>query len=272
MASTITEKLDSRNVSDAKTAEFRYDVRDQADEQTAIADIKTFAPTIYADMPRQQVDIEPVGPGHWLATVTFAPNQVSAEEPPLVDIGDSVFTFSTGGGTQRITQGANINNYAPSGETAPDFKGAINVGPNGVEGIDTIVPDFQFSETHIADATAIDTAYKLAVAGATGKFNNATWKGFAAKTVQFLGASGTRRGAADADSWEITYSFRFAPNLSGVAAGDITGIAKNGNEVLWFRHEEVDDQDAGRTVRRVASAHVDQYAETTAFSALGIGS
>lgn len=269
MASTITERFDSRTVNEGQSAELLYDVRDQADELTARTDVKAVAPATYDGMPRRRVDIERKAVNHWLATVVYSPNDTSAEEPPLADIGDSVFTFNTSGGTQRITQGTNVANYAPAGETAPDFKGAINVGPNGVEGIDVVVPAFEFTETHVVDDADVDAAYQLAVANLTGKFNNATFKGFPAKTVQFLGAQGTKRGVGS--PWEISYSFRYSPNVTSLTVGTITGIDKSGNEVLWFVHSDEDDQDAGRITRRVTSAHVDRYADTASFTGLEIG-
>lgn len=62
------------------------------------------------------------------------------------------FSFDTGGGAQHITQSlANVARYAPPGQTAPNFKGAIGVTADSVEGVDITVPVYHFAETHYLD-------------------------------------------------------------------------------------------------------------------------
>ena len=53
-------------------------------------------------------------------------------------VATNVLGLQAGGGTQHITQSiATIQKYAPPGKTAPDFKGAIGVTHDSVEGVDT---------------------------------------------------------------------------------------------------------------------------------------
>jgi len=95
----------------------------------------------------------------------------------------------------------------------------------------------------------VTTAYVLTIADLTGKLNNAIFDGFAADTILFLGASGSERGK---DEWKITYQFAFSPNVTGLAAGGITGIAKKGWEYLWFLYR--DDVDQHSLVKRPYAA------------------
>lgn len=100
----------------------------------------------------------------------------------------------------------------------------------------------------------------------TGRVNHAPFKGFAAGEVLFLGASGSQRGQED---WEVTFSFAASPNVTGLAVGQITGIAKKGWEYLWVRYE--DAVDAHTLVKQPAAAYVEQVYPYGDFALLGIG-
>jgi hypothetical protein len=83
---------------------------------------------------------------------------------------ESVFAFDTGGGTQHITHSRQtVASYAPPSQTAPDFKGAIGVTADSVEGVDITVPVYHFSETHYLDATLVTEPYKATLFALTGR-------------------------------------------------------------------------------------------------------
>jgi hypothetical protein len=158
---------------------------------------------------------------------------------------ESVFAFDTGGGTQHITQSlANVARYAPPGQTAPNFKGAIGVTADSVEGVDITVPVYQFSETHYIDDAYVTPAYKGT-----------------------LFASGQKRGGGD---WEINYRFAASPNVTGLAVGDIAGISKKGFEYLWVRYADAEDSAARTLVKRPIAAYVEQVYPYGDLNALGI--
>ena len=270
MAIVCTEKIDSRQVTDGQSAELIYTIAGTADEAAAIAALKAAAPATLGGLKRQPVAIEPVhvdtaNPGTciWTGTVNYAPFE--RQEPPQT--GDSVFNFDTGGGTQHITQSLQTVARYPTG-SAPDFKGAIGVTHDSVEGVDITVPVYNFSETHYVPAAQVTSAYKAAVFQLTGKVNSAAFKGFAAGECLFLGASGSRRGAED---WEITFRFAGSPNRTGLAVGPITGIAKKGWEYLWVRYADAEDTASHTLVKQPLGAYVERVYEEGNFSALGIG-
>jgi hypothetical protein len=159
-----------------------------------------------------------------------------------------------------------VGSYAPPGEDPPDFKGAIGVSTDSVDGTDITIPVFNFKETHYIPAALITPAYKVILFQLTGKVNAYPFKGFAPGEVLFLGASGSQRGTED---WEITFSFAASPNVTNLKVGDITGIDKKGWEYLWVRYAEAEDADV--LVKQPAAAYVEQVYEYGNFALLGIG-
>ena len=80
MAIVCTEKIDSRQITDAQSAELVYTIAGTADEAEAIAALKAAAPATLGGLKRQPVSVEPVhvdtaNPGTciWTGTATYAP-------------------------------------------------------------------------------------------------------------------------------------------------------------------------------------------------------
>ncbi len=269
MPITCTENIDSRQITETQSAELIYTITGTADEAAAVASLKAAAPTVLHGMKRQPVTVEPVhvdttNPDKciWTGTANYAPFEY--QEPPQT--GESVFNFDTGGGTQHITQSLQTAGRYPG--SAPDFKGAIGVTQDSVEGVDITVPVYAFSETHYVPASQVTTAYKATLFNLTGRVNNGSFKGLAAGECLFLGASGSRRGA---DDWEITFRFAGSPNRTGLSVGPITGIAKKGWEYLWVRYADVEDTGSNTLVKQPIAAYVERVYEDGNFAALGIG-
>lgn len=269
MAIACTEKIDSRQVTDGQSAELIYKITGTADDAAALSSLKSTAPATFAGMKRQPVTVEPVHVDTarpdtciWTGTATYAPLEV--EPPP--ETGESVFNFDTGGGTQHITQSLNTIGRYPG--TAPDFKGAIGVTHDNVEGVDITVPVYTFSETHYVASSSVTTAYKNTLFNLTGKVNNGAFKGMAPGECLFLGASGSKRGT---DDWEITFRFAGSPNRTGLSVGPIGGISKKGWEYLWVRYADTEDTASHTLVKQPIGAYVEKVYEEGNFSSLGIG-
>lgn len=266
MPPLVEEKFGSPRLG-TDSAESYWIITGTDDEFGAKASLLFQLPTSLDGIPLQNAQVEQIAPLIWEGTANYGLQQ---QQPPQA--GQSVFNFDTSGGTQHISQALqNIANHAPSGETAPDYKGAIGVTFDSVEGVDITVPVYTFSETHYLAASAVDNAYKATLYFLTGKVNSGGFKGTAAGECLFLGATGTRRGTSSEDDWEINYRFAASPNRSGITIGTITGINKKGWEYLWVRYEDVEDTAAKVLVKRPASVHVERVYESGDFSALGIG-
>lgn len=183
--------------------------------------------------------------------------------------GESEYNFDTRGGTQHITHALlHIQDYAPSGEIAPNHHGLIGVTKQGVEGVDIVLPVFHLIERHYLDASLVTDNYIDLLWSLTGTVNNALFKRRASGERLFLGASGSRRGCGD---WVVDFEFADSPNRTGLVIGDITGINKKGWEHMWVETEDAVDATSGRIVRTVLAVHIEQVYYYGDFSLLGIG-
>ena len=275
MAVTIAEKVESRSTS-IKGVEFIYTVSGTTSDIEAVSELWSQTASTYSGFYKNDARVEPIGDptisGMWTGTVSYGQPDMN----PVREVGDSVYSFDTGGGTQHITNALlHINSYAPSGITASDWQGAINVTGSGadmqVEGVDIISPVYNFAETHYIAYEDVDQDYKLALFNATGKVNSDSFRGFSAGEVLFLGASGTVRG--DNADWEISFRFAASKNKTGLTIGTgatkISSIAKKGWEYMWVRYKSKKDT-SGAIIQIPAEVHIEQVYGTEAFSTLGI--
>jgi hypothetical protein len=259
----IIEKYDSRETTvgvDSPSVDLLYTVAGTEDDSAVRTLVEATIPAMYAGLVFQHYRIAHQGGGVWEVAARYG--KLEPKQP-----GDSSYSFDTSGGTQKITQSLQtVASYAPPGDAAPDFKGAIGVSTDSVEGTDITVPVFSFKETHYIPIALVTGAYKATLFYLTGRVNNAPFKGFATGEVLFQGASGSQRGT---DDWEITFHFAASPNATGLTIGDITGINKKGWEYLWVRYEDAVDEDT--LVKQPAAVYVEQVYPYGDFSLLGIG-
>ncbi|GJQ30659.1 MAG: hypothetical protein HBSAPP03_25430 [Phycisphaerae bacterium] len=271
----VREKFESRRLVKAangtnSSAELAYIVLGTDNDIAARDALEAEAPVNYATLPRQSVQIEPLGPGLWDGVARYALSGGGGGGG--LPTGESSFQFDTGGGTQHITQSrATVQRVPAPGMVAPDFQGAIGVSADGVEGIDITVPVYTFAETHYKPDSAITGAYKGVLFSLTGKVNGDGFRGFAPGEVLFLGASGAKRGSGTEADWEITYRFAASPNASGLSIGPIGGITKQGWDYLWVRYSDQEDTAAKALVKRPIAAYVERVYESGSFAALQLG-
>ena len=272
MPTTCVEKYDSRDVGAGgrPTATFKYLIRGTTDEQAALTALAAGSAAAYNGLSRLSWNVSPMSDGEsvpstWEGTVQYglvssAPRQV----------GESVYSFDTAGGTQHITQAKqHVASYARGSDTAPYLEGAIGYDGHDVQGCDITVPVYNFSETHYLAAESVTDAYKAALFSLTGKTNDGTFRGFQAGEVLFLGASGTQRQGDKA--WEITFRFAASPNVSNLTIGGSSGIAKKGWEYLWVQYEDAKDNTAKAILKRPRYVFVERVYDAGNFAGLGIG-
>ena len=279
MATVVLERFDSRGTETGSGAsvELTYNIKGTASDTEALAALEAEAAGSYGGLVRSRVALEPVhidegNPDDcvWSGTVEYTRPENEREVP---ETGDSSFSFDTGGGTQHITQSLEtVGSYTASG-TAPNFKGAIGVTHDSVEGVDITVPVYQFAETHYLANSVVTNAYKGKLFRLTGKVCNASFKGLDEGECLFLGAIGSQRGSG-AD-WEVTFLFAGSENKTNLTVGDITGINKKGWEYLWVRYQDVTEDSPGlvapMVVKQPVAVYVERVYEYGNFADLGIG-
>jgi len=259
---------------DSPSSDLLFSVLGTESQTEARALVEAVIPDVYAGLVFKNYHLTHLGGGVWEASARYGEDDSEAEEPdpsgepvdPADELGSS-YSFETSGGTQHATQSLEtIAKHAKPGKVPPDFKGAVGVSADGVEGVDITVPVFRFAETYSIPAGFVTHAFKLTLFTLTGKTNNAPFKGFAAGEVLFLGASGSRRNL---EKWEIGYQFAASKNAVGLKVGDMVGIAKKGWEYLWVRYGDVEDQKV--LVKQPESAYIERVYDPGNFAELGIG-
>lgn len=226
-------------------------------------------PGAFDGMSSRQIQVEPIDAtrGLWDVTAVYRPQSKEQKEPPAAGAAGE-YEFEVATTSLHITQGKQtIGGYAPSGGTTPTFSGAIGVTEDGVDGCDILVPESRWTETHyLADAT-VTAAYRKQLRELVGKVNNAGFRDHAAGEVLLVGVRGGKRRSDGV--WQLTFSFAFSPNVTGLSIGAITGIAKGGWEYLWVWYESV--VSGGTIVQQPANAYVERVYDSANFALLGIG-
>lgn len=186
------------------------------------------------------------------------------QDVPLVN----GYSFDTTGRTVRITQSLEtISESVPSGETARDFDGSINVSDGKVEGVDIPAPALKWSRT-VARAS-LTMGYVRTLKNATGKTNDAEFYGFPAYSLTYLGGVGQ---FSEGEGWTVTHHFEHEETQTDLPIGaNITVPEKRGTDYLWVYFKEVKDVGATDVVLRPIQANVERVLKTWNFATLEIG-
>lgn len=264
MTITVKERWDSRAAQSGlrPTVELRFTVRGTDNDVDAHAELEAQAPLIYRGLVRQDTSIERIAEDAWLGIAVYSPIE------PL-EVGSVVLEFDTGGGSVHITQSlSTVASYALPGETAPDFKGAINATKDSVDGVDIDAPAMKATCRIALLPEDYSDSYVATLSYLAKKVNNAPFKGWAAGEVRFDAGVVTKNGS---DKVEIMLSFLISPNATGLTVGEITGIDKDGWDYLWVLYEDSVDADAHWLPKQPVAVYVERVYDRADFSALGIG-
>ncbi len=266
----VTEKFESRQITtdvSNPSVELRYTIRGTNDDVEARSALADTSPAVYDPwgsglifLPRVSISVDPVGDNLWEGVVRYG---------TIPQTNESVTAFEVGGGVQHITQSRQtVGRYTPSWwPFLIDFKGAIGVSEQGVQGVDIVVPVYRFTETHYLPDDRVTSAYRGILYALHGKVNSAAFRGFEAGECLFAGVSGAKRGQGD---WELTYQFAASPNMTNLTVGEITGIAKKGWEYLWVYYRQRVTEDGRFVIPAPMQVNVEQVYDYGDFSLLGI--
>lgn len=241
------------------------DARDQL-----IAD----APNALAGLPRSNADVEEIEGDNsnerkWIGQVTYRAGRQAS--------GSTAFRFDTTGGTEHLTHSlATISSHAANGNPT-DYKGAIGVTKDNVEGVDITVAQFGYTVTRTVKSSDMTDAYIETIESLTGTTNNGAFSvttddgvtlTLATGENLFLGAQGEFRESED--DWQIRFRFAKSRNKANIQVGPMTGISKKGWEYLWVRYAEEEDANSGRLAKRPIEAYVEKVYEEGNHDALDL--
>lgn len=235
------------------------------------SDVETLAgataPLTYRGLNRKEISWEPEGGGVWMVTVDYGINAEEKSQEPTQ--GEYTQSFDTSAGSTKVTQSiATKGKYSASTDEAPDYKGAIGVNGETVEGTEVYTPKFEYTEVHFVPVEQVTGMYIQSLYRLTAKVNNASWRGFPSGELLFLGASGTGKWS---DGWQITFKFLGSPNAIDLTVGDIQHVNKLGHEYLWIKYADVIDETTNVVVKRPRYCYVEQVYHLDDFEQLGIG-
>ena len=251
--------------------EIPYIVFEAVNEDAALSAARTKAAGVSVkDMELDEVEVtERVNKDTWKVKAIWK-REDGGEEDDDDEEESSSFAFDTGGGTMHRNQ--SLKTVAKVPNDAPDFNGAIEVDNEGnVNGIDVTMPVLNFTETHTMAGSRVSTSYRKSVAALTGTVNKASFRGFAAGEVLFLGASGTKRSKKPNAPWEITFRFAVSPNQSGLEVGKLRISSKKGWDYLWVRYADRVSDNKKNVIKEPVAAYVEQVYPEGDFGNLGLG-
>jgi hypothetical protein len=278
MAITHKEIVGSKEGSDAtdrsSSTELAYILRgsDNIDDMRAYLLANNLRPAtvdglIYRSISREQIDRQL---WRWAAKYVEADR---ADARDKLDVGDTLFSFDTTGGTTIAFGSRHTSRFAKVGETAIDHKSAVNVKPDGsVEGAEIAIPALKFSIKVRKPKASITTAYVKTLAKLTGTVNLLEFRDFKPGELLFQGANGQEGSKTDP---EVEFHFAASQNADGVSGskltiGDVANIVKKGHEYLWIWFEAVVDATAKGLARRPKYVYVERLYEEVSWADLGV--
>lgn len=212
---------------------------------------------------RQDIKVDPVGFEQFRVTIPYGPRKV--------ENGKYTFDFDTTGGTLQIKQSrATRASYKATGVAAdpPDFKGAIGVRGDQVDGCEIVVPALKLGVSFTHPAGIITIAQAKALSRFTGVTNSTPFMTFAPGEILFLGAAGQEGTEVETT---VRYQFAASENVTGQTFGPFANVTKYGWDHTWVRF--ADGVDGGSPVKVGKWLYVEQvYREIDLAALLGFGS
>lgn len=255
------ETPDSRQYNaDGPSLSLVYSAIGEANEQTVMAFAYAATPTVYSTtmgvLHRQPIQLQPRSSDVFTVTIPYGLRNR--------ELGSWDWDFDTSGGTITLKTSKSTLGY-PVG-LAPDHKGAIGVHGDEVDGAEIVIPALRINVNFKHPAGVLSMTRVKQLARWTGKVNSASFMGFDAGEVLFLGARG--RNGSDA-ACDVSYNFAMSENAT-INIGDIVGVIKQGWEHVWVSFK--DDVDGGNPVKQPQYAYVEQVYDTFDMAAeLGFG-
>lgn len=147
-----------------------------------------------------------------------------------------------------------------------DYKGAIGVNADRIEGCDVFRSKFEWTRT--VQVANLSRAYLLVLRNLVGRKNASHFYGSPPGDVLYIGATGT---FSVSDRWSVTHRFAEIEGRADIeiVPNELRVPYKRGWDYLWVKYER--RPDAGTIAPRAAAAYVEEVYEDGDFSLIGIG-
>lgn len=264
---------------DQKAAEDRFQIfHTESYSEVLSLTLANMSPTIDVDgteLVLQTFTPEHQGGGVWEVGVRYGERKSDGSTSDSGDAGTgATIQFEFGSGTTKITQALFTRQVVGlAGVNPKDVQGALGFDGEKVNGIDIQSSVFHWTETHRMAATEFTLEYMQAISDLCSPFpttNLATFRGFEAEEVLFLGASG---GSKDAGTLEVTFKFarqkgiyEIDPDLEALG---FPTVRKKGWDYIEFEYDKV--VNANQIAPRPKVVRVFKVYKQGDFSTLNIG-
>jgi hypothetical protein len=274
---SYTGQLTTENGKTVRTISRRVLISEQWSYAAAESYAEGLMPINWQTHTRQSLDVKPLGDGWWEIAASYKQPNIENEDPENDDNQQAVsnsLSWDTTGGTEHVYQ-AYYNGAAEWGgeagfakdEFPPQFYGAINCSGGSVQGVDKVVPQFNFTESWTWPQEYVTDEYVSLLHNLTGTINSKKFRIFDAGECLFMGARADRN--RNDNKITITYSFRAIPNRENFKVGQVTVSKKEGWQYMWVVYE--DKESSGSLVKRPRFVFVNDIYEKTDFGQLSIG-
>ena len=247
----------SQTVGDSRDFTIQYTISNQPDIDAATALLQKTAPTRVGIMWPHHYSVEPIASGTWTGKAIYQPAK-PLDKP--------TFSIEIGTASVKATQSLQTMGRYGTDSSVPDFKGAIGVTKEGVEGVDIMVPTITWNERQLLPNSQVNQSYIKTLLNTTAKMNDAQFRIFASGEALFLG--GTLAQSTERDGWEANFRWLGSPNDSNIAVGGITVAQKLGHDYLWIKYNE--NSSNGATVKIPKYAFVERVYKMASMDALNL--
>lgn len=225
---------------DSRSVTVKWMAAYSLDENAVTVGLQLVAPQTRDGFPRSEIRCTPLGGGIWECDVRYAFDYKSAgtDDPQKPDTPDDdtalgpEYSGDFQAQTVHVTQSvATVSRTGAAGRVAPDYRGAVGVTRDRVEGTDVFAPNSSF--TVKAQRQRITLPYLRLIRFLTGKVNAGPWRGFAAGDLLYMGASWNIQPGNKAD---VTHKFAMGearaqidlvPSLPSVARAGTLALASD---------------------------------------------
>lgn len=258
------------------TDEINYLVLNPPSKESAMSAVIASAPSAHGGLPLKEVRFGGyVGDGNIEATAVYGSETEDGDSG--YDEETPTMSFDCGGGTKHLVYCGGSQRTAYRSSDCKDPGNAI--GWNGksgdaceIAGVDIPTAQFRLTYTKVMTrAAAQDVSFMRACGSLVGKVNDATFKGWNAGEVMFLGASFSAP-TKGREKVVVTFNFSVQPNESNVSvAGHSVGNV-DGYDYIWTIPKTKTVSSGGVVTPQldVEGVFVAQVCERASFGALGL--